>query len=559
VVAWGAAAGLELLAARRSATSGVTKLDDFKASMSPAKLIRGEGLAELRRAERDFARADDHVGSPVVAPLRILPIVGRQVRSVDALTASAKQVIAAGTSAVGAARREIDGRQSNGPGRVSIVEHLGGIVDRTRTRLRTVDLGPSQALIGPVAKARDRFVRELDRLRSGLDETSTASKGMLSFLRGPTRYLVLAANNAEMRAGSGMFLSAGELTIVDGKISIDEMRPTWEMMLAPGAASVGGDLAARWGWTAPNQEWRNLAMSPRFDSSAELAARMWKARTGHPVDGVLVLDPVALQAVLRATGPVQAEGLTVDASNVVDEILHEQYVRFKPGRNGDPTNRHEAMAAIATASLQALDRSGWDVATLVDALKTAAEGRHVLAWSSKGEQQRGWTAAGIDGKVGPDSVLIGLMNQGGNKLDPFIHASANLSVSDHGAVRDVVLDVGLDNRSPTGEPPLIIGPTAQLAEGEYAAILSVNVPAVARDLRIDGAPKLVAAGSDGPTQVIATRLRIARNARLHTILRFSVPAAMRTFEILPSARVPGIEWAFRGQHWTDDRGRRARW
>lgn len=560
LVAWLSLAGVRLWQARRDAADGIARLEALKASMTPAKLIRGEGLSSLRAAEHDFARASSRVRSPLVAPLRVLPVIGRQVRSVDALTRSADEVVAAGTAAVQQARREIHGRQSSGSGRVEIAGRLEAIATRTDDRLAKVDLGPGEALVGPLASARDRFARELDKLRDGLRKTETASKGMEDFLRGPSHYLVMAANNSEMRAGSGMFLSAGELTVTNGEFSIDEMGTTTTLQLPAGAVTIDdADLGARWGWLAPNQEWRNLAASPRFDATASLAARMWGAKTGHTVDGVLVLDPFALQAVLAATGPVDIDGDRIDASNVVDEVLHRQYRDIPPEATADQAQRRERLSAIASAALEGLDRSGWDVATMVEQLKHAAEGRHLLAWSSRPAQQRAWRAAGVDGTLRDDSLLLAMLSQGGNKLDQFLHLDAQLAVTTTGPERSVRVTVEVRNETPPDEPRYVAGPTGQLDEGVYAGIVSLDVPGAARDLRIAGSPALVAAGSDGATRVIATRMQVARDETKRIVFSFRLPGGRGGLQVEPSARTPAVTWEFRSQAWADERSRRIRW
>src|SRR5439155_10126956 len=99
--------------------------------------------------------------------------------------------------------------------------------------------------------------------------TATAT-ALADLLRGPRHYLLLAANNAEMRAGSGTFLSAGSLDFTDGQIHLGEMTPTAELPPADGVP-ITGDSNALWGWTQPTREWRNLGMSPRFDQTAALA------------------------------------------------------------------------------------------------------------------------------------------------------------------------------------------------------------------------------------------------------------------------------------------------
>ena len=69
-------------------------------------------------------------------------------------------------------------------------------------------------------------------------------------------------------------------------------------------------------------------LSPRFDASAPLATQMWAAVERGSVDGVIALDPIALQAILAATGPIQVGTLTVNADNVIGELLHGQYLRY---------------------------------------------------------------------------------------------------------------------------------------------------------------------------------------------------------------------------------------
>ena len=171
-------------------------------------------------------------------------------------------------------RAAIDEQQPGGPGRVALVQRLGGIAAASNARLAKVDLGPGDALSVPWPTPRNDFAEELARFDTALSDLGAASDGLAPMLEGPSHYLVFAANNAEMRAGSGMFLSVGVLDMEHGTFSLSDMTSTGDITLPPGAVPVTGDFAARWGWTHPNEEWRNLAMTPRFDASAELAVRM---------------------------------------------------------------------------------------------------------------------------------------------------------------------------------------------------------------------------------------------------------------------------------------------
>jgi hypothetical protein len=459
-----------------------------------------------------------------------------------------------------ASRQELESGDTHPGGRVALVERFGGIAHRSTDALRSVDLGPDDALLAPLADARDDFAAELGEMRTAFADLAAGADGLAPLLRGPARYLVFAANNAEMRAGSGMFLSVGVLTFVDGAFALSEMTPTGDITLPPGAVAVTGDFAARWGWTDPNQEWRNLAMTPRFDASASLALRMWKWRTGDDLDGVLAIDPVALQAILTATGPVEVDGSTITAARVVPEVLIDQYVRVGDDDVAQAARR-ERLGSIAAAALRALDDGDWDAATLLEQLRDAAAGRHVLAWSRDRAQQRGWRSMGLSGELDRDSLLLAVLNRGGNKLDQFLGISARIEVDATRAATDVAVRARIANRTPPGLPRYVAGPFPgrDYAPGTYVGIFSLDVPSAARDIEIDDGAPLVAAGSDGPARVVATDLSLEPGAEREVVVRFALPPGPGTMAVEPTARLPGVEWSDATGTWADGRRHVVAW
>ncbi len=555
VVGWLAVSALTLVSARRDAQAGLDRLREARESLGATELVRATALEPVETAHADFERAHDATGSWFLAPLEFLPVVGRQIRSIDALAGSAAEVTDVGVETMRASQQAIQSQETGGPGRVRLVEQLGSIAGASNARLRRVDLGPSNALLGPLADARNEFSTELGRLTSALGDLGAASDGLAPLLQGPSRYLVFAANNAEMRAGSGMFLSAGVLDFADGSFSLSEMIPTGDLTLPPGAVPVTGDFAARWGWTHPNEEWRNLAMTPRFDASAELALRMWQWRTGEQLDGVLAIDPVAVQALLRATGPVDVDGETVDADTVLNEVFLDQYLAL----TGDDTTqaaRRERLGAIARATVNALDTGPWDTLTLIEALRGAGAGRHILAWSGDETQERGWEGMGIGGELRAESVLLAVLNRGGNKLDQFVDIGARLEIEPGRSDADptsVTIRATLRNTTPPDLPRYVAGPFPgrDYASGTYVGIFSIDVPGAARGITIDDGAPLVAAGPDGPARVVATDVTLAPGAERELVVRFTLPAGVRAIDVEPTARVPGVEWTGPSGAWTD--------
>lgn len=561
---WGAFVAVSLVRARSDTRAGIDTLERVQNQLTPGELLRGNGVDQLRIAGADFRRARHWVRSPFVFPLRVVPILGRQVQSVATLTGSAARVVDIGIEAVDGARAAVDAGNPTGAERVTLVDHIAGIADRSAGKLRSVDLGPTH-LFGPLANARSRFESRLGDLRHAIGQLQSASQGLSDFLAGPTRYLVLAANNAEMRVGSGTFLQIGLLTVEHGSLKLDAMRPFDEYPVPKGKVPLTGDFAGRWGFLDPNVEWRNLGSSPQFPSQAELATSMWKAATGTSVDGVLALDVVALKDLLAATGPVHLDdGTTMSADQVLGDVMLRQYL----GLVGypDQSSRRDRLNELARGALDNLDKGGWHAADLVDQLRGAARGRHLMAWSSHKRQQEGWVAAGIDGAVARDAVLVGFHNRGGNKLDQFMAIKGSVATRSVASGWAVTVAMTLQNVTPpTGIPRYVQGPfpgAVGAAAGLYQAFAVFELPREASSIRIEvgGKPvKLVTGGPDGPSQVAAAYVAVARGSSRTVVAHFELPRRVRSLLFASSARVPAIAWSAPHLGWSDDHALRVIW
>jgi hypothetical protein len=570
VVIWSVVAAFQLLQARSHAQRGLDELESAQQDLGPAELIRGKGLDRMKEAQGEFDQAASAGDSIFLKPFEIVPVVGRQVRSVDALTTSASRVVDTGVEAMEASTARLQEPVAAGPDRIRLVNELGAIAAKARGQLRGLDLGPSQALLGPLRDARAKFARQLHKAQTSMADVDDASKGVAQMAQGPSKYLVLAANNGEMRAGSGMLLSAGVMNLGNGNFDLGPMTDTGLLKLPAGAVPLPkGDLADRWGWTDPSQEWRNLSMSPVFAPNAALAAQMWKARTGEAVDGVIAIDPVGLQALLEVSGPVVVDGKIITKDNVIREILLQQYLDYETPDPSNPNSGHaptaqrrERSSDIARAIIDQLDAKGWDVATLVEDLQHAAQGRHVMAWSSKPEQQRGWVGAGVSGQLKADSLLVALQNRSGNKLDQFLPVQARF---EHRAVRggsEVTVKIHIENQTPAeGLNDFVAGPYpySTFVRGEYQGILSVNIPGVGRGISLEGGTKQVVAGPDGPTRVVGTEMRLLQGQQQDFVLKFKVPTGYERVTIEPSARYPAIVWSADNQIWRDNSARTITW
>jgi hypothetical protein len=563
VVAWGVYAAISLASVASDLQAGRDAASGARDHLGAEEVADGAPLPALREAADRFAAADDRVGSPVLSPLRLLPVVGRQLRSVDALAGAAAGVAATGAEAIERAQVVLDDPAGGGEARVQQAQTLRNIVADVADRLAAIDdLGPVKGLIGPLADARNELAADLRDAEQTIADARTGADAVLSLVGGPRRYLVVAANNAEMRAGSGMWLQGGVLETSRGDLELSEMRSLADVYDPPDdAVAITGDLADRWGFLHPEREWRNLMASPRFPQSAELASRMWEAATGEAVDGVLAVDAIGLQALVEATGPVEIDGRRIEAEDVPAELLHEQYLGDEVG-DGENAERRELLARIADAAISLLDSGGWDTSVMLESLAGAVRGRHLLAWSRDEVEQAGWEAAGVTGELEPDSLLVSLLNRGANKLDWFVEVDAELSVDAVEEGWDVAVEITLSNETPEGEPAYIAGPNPQLGleYGVYRGILAVTVPGAARQARFEGVSPLAVAGPDGPTRVVGFQLDLPPGETRRHVLRFTLPNSSSTsLTVMASSRVPGVTWRYAAEQWEDSQSHVANW
>jgi hypothetical protein len=559
VLIWVALAGAWTLWAVHAADSGRDRLLEVRTTLSPEDLLSGAGTDEIRAAQEDFERAESRVGSPVVAPLRWLPGVSDQVESLEAMTSAAADVSEVAGNAVEEASAELNGAVPTGQGRVQLLRDVADVAERASAQVAVVDLGPTSGLLGPIRTARDDLTDELTQLELTMLNVRDATRGMAEVFEGPSTYLLMAANNAEMRAGSGMFLSLGVLTFDGGELSLGPMTPSGELWLEEGVEYTDATLEERWSWAEPDREYRNLAMSPRFPAFAEMASRMWEAGEGEAVDGVLAVDPFALQALLGAVGPVDVDGQEVSADTVVPLLLHDQYVGLDTDDdpNDDQGDRRATLSSVAEAVVAQFDRSSPDLAVLAEGLRSSAAARHLLLWSGDRALQRVWTDVGVGGAVDGDDLYLSVDNYGQNKLDQFLEVSGEIDIDPGPDGTEVVLRASLRNETPQGEPGYITGeaPTDDKPPGTYAGLVTITMPELAE---VEPEERFSVFGPDGASQVVSQEVLILPGEQATVEVRFRLPEGVSSFEVGPSARFPAISWREGASTWFDDQSPRVR-
>ncbi len=565
ITGWLVTSGLILSAAAKRAQDGQAEMEELRqvATEDLATFVDSvggasddvdeeDGARQLQSAADAFGDAHRLVSSPILGPLSYAPVLGRQLRSVTALSAAAQTTASEAAVAFDELHQLLDSSTETGEARLDAARQTEEILTELHASIDDLDLGPSESLIPPLARARNRFTAEYARVMNLLEVATTSVTGVNDFLTGPTRYLVLAANNAEMRAGSGMFLQVGTMDVEDGQFRLDEFAPTGDLFVPTPSERTDPDVRANWGWLLPDQEWRNTNLTPRFDQSARMAADMWESLGRGPVDGVIAVDVVGLRKLLEVVGPVDVGDTpgadTVSADTVERDLLVDQYAMFESDRDA----RRDRLGAVVRAAFEAFNTRPVSASSLLQVLQTAGEQRHMLLWGSEPVQQDAWTALGASGQLSQDSVLLSLINRGGNKLDPFVNIRADISAAESDGNRRLSVSIEVENSAPDELPSYVSGPfpNSDLTAGEYLGILALTVPGGAGNVEIAGTPAGFI-GEDGATRVITTTVVVPRGATARSVIEFDLPDAWDTIVVQPSARIPPTSWTAGLLKWQD--------
>jgi hypothetical protein len=556
---WAALVASRGVDADRKDRAGLASLEAAKTELTRNHAISAGVLADVHSAGDDFGQASQDLKGPLIGWARVVPIAGTQLDSLRDLTGSARQASSVVYTSLTQVQAALNAKPHSGPGLLNLIRTVTQVATTANTQLSRLDLGPARGLVSPLFRSRAKLVKDLDQVQSTLHKISVGGSATSALLGGPDHYLVMVANNAEMRDGSGMMLEAGSLTADGGTLSLGQLQPTPGLLLPRGEVPVTGDLGARWGWLDPGSEWRNLALTPRFDVTAQLASQMWAARTGQTVQGVIVVDDQAIAAMLSATAPVNVAGTEVNGSNAVAFLMLGEY----EGAFGAPeaSGRVNDLGLLAHAALSQLTSGGVDVVALANGLSQAISGRHLMLWSPDAGQEADWEQLGAAGQIGPTSLELAVDNTGGDKLDQFLRVQSALSFTRAGANVNGRLAVTVFNNVPGGLPTYVEGPDpgAGTVAGEYAGLVAVNLPGAATAVSPVGFKTVPVNGPDGPTWVVAVPVHILAGQSAQVVVTFRLPGRAGSLVVEPSARIPITTWQVGSASFTDATAHQVSW
>lgn len=271
------------------------------------------------------------------------------------------------------------------------------------------DVKTARTAIGTIDDFAQTTLPQLGKVVTTLTGASLSSgDGQLNMLpnflgaNGARNYVLLAQTNSEIRGTGGLIGSAGSFSADNGKIAVGEFHADAEFPSNAALDDVNQDGdGTLYSGLYFGQVIHNLSSTPDFPRVASMAQKFWQAAPfGGSSDGVMSLDPVALQAMIGATGDVTlSDGRVLNGSNTAEFLLNGAYKELTPSAQDQYFSETAAQAVAHLFS----DMNTQKLMTVAKTMLRMAEQRHLYFWSFHEEDQAVLRSAGVTGEITNDA------------------------------------------------------------------------------------------------------------------------------------------------------------
>ena len=336
---------------------------------------------------------------------------------------------------------------------------LASVLQASAQDLKGIDPGSLNFGLGEtVSSLQERLPSLADQARAAAEATRHLS-GMVG-VGSKRTWLVMLQNPAEARGTGGLFSAFARVQVEDGSWSIleassrkdalDEIDIPYQKVLQQRPSTLWGDNL---------QHWASFNLSVDFPLNAQLAAAGMAAR-GTPVDGVIAIDPAVLAALLAGTGPVEHQGVTINAATAEQFFLKDIYAQFSDFPDVPAKDRLTMGLLFATVS--AVQDRPLDLASMAAALAPVIESGHVKVWSANPAEEQWLTTTSVGGEVpgGPGPIVaVSLNNAAGGKIDAYLKTTIDYAIDScrpaSSGYQNASVTITLTNEAPDGLPDYV--------------------------------------------------------------------------------------------------------
>jgi hypothetical protein len=311
-------------------------------------------------------------------------------------------------------------------------------------------------------------------------------------------YFVGLQTSAELRGSGGLIGYWGVLSVDEGRVRFgdtedyDAFDDTGAPEGEPRTSRVGTiglsmtnppevDPAyyARYGFAAGARSFPNVNLDPDLPTTAKAILDLFALQTGQRLDGVILLDPIGLEALLGSTGPSLPLPEDLQATlGLEQELPVDGFARFvtvdlyETLGFGRSEERKDALRRIGDAAFDEIFDGRWESGAMARAVVQAAAERHLQVFTSDDAVQDAFRDVGVTGDLvappGVDLFALTANNVIGGKQDVHLGYETTLDIAlddvrrgedgELTAARGVEFTATVDNPLPTsGMDTYIIG------------------------------------------------------------------------------------------------------
>jgi hypothetical protein len=478
----------------------------------------------------------DATGHPSMGIAGLLPLAGSNIEAAAAVAEASRATAAAGGTMVEVARdlgwTDIRIPASTAAGRLNIdafeaaLPRMGAVAGQLREASIALEAVGGDGLFGPVASGYRDAVDGLARRADLAGRFRDSMQLVTAMFAGEHRYLVCVPALGRPRPGGGAPAAVGVLLVDDGSL---ELRP-----VQPASKALSDiDVSLHWPRTA-----RAL-----MDAAEESGIR--------PLDGVILIDAVALEDLVWTIGDVEVEGqpLALSDQTTTSALEIDAFLGNAPPR---AAQRH---ADLVSQILVAFFERRPGVESFALATASDARGRHLSIYLP-GREGRLIRALGLDGRarlkgVGILPVVASWSTLGESHVGALVNTTVRetITIRKNGSA-SVDAQVLFENGAGTDPPSVLLGrPVGGLPVGTFAADVTLYLPETAEDIAAETSrPSPIRVGQDLGLATVTGSIAVRGGESTTLTVTYLVPDAVRTVEgarqvalrVLPQPTMAGV-------------------
>jgi hypothetical protein len=481
------------------------------------------------------------VGHPAMGIAGLLPLAGNNIEAAAAVAEASRATAAAGGTMVEFARdlgwTDIRIPASTAAGDLDIeafeaaLPRMGEVAGRLREASVALQAAGGDGLFGPVASGYRDAVDGLARRADLAGRFRDSLRLVTAMFAGKHRYLVCVPALGQARPGGGAPSAVAVLVADDGSL---ELRPT-----TPAPEAVADtDVSLHWPRTA----------------RALMEAAEGSGMAG--VDGVILIDAVALQDLVWTIGDVEVEGLPLALSDRTTTSALE----IDAFLGNAPTKAAQLHADLVSQILVAFLERRPGVESFALAAAADTRGRHLSVYLP-GREGRLVRALGLDGRARlSDTGILPIVATWSTLGSSHVGALVSTTVRETITIRQngsasVDAEVLFENGAGTDPPSVLLGrPIGGLPVGTFAADVTLYLPERAEDIAAETSrPGPIRIGQDLGLATVTGSVAVRGGDSTTLTVTYLVPDAVRTVDgtkevalrVMPQPTLEGIRFQIR--------------